>query len=56
MKRSRFTDRQIIAILKHGEVGAAAPDLCREHGISTAIFYKWRAQCGGMDTAMVTRM
>ena len=56
MKRSRFTDSQIIAILKQGEVGAAAPDLCREHGISTATFYKWRARYGGMDTSMVTRM
>lgn len=56
MKRSRFTDSQIIAILKQGEAGAAAPDLCREHGISTATFYKWRAKYGGMDTSMVTRM
>ena len=44
MKKSKFTDSQIIAILKQAEVGTPTPDLCREHGISSATFYKWRAK------------
>ena len=49
MKKSRFTDSQILAILKQAEAGVAAPELCREHGISTATFYKWRSKFGGME-------
>jgi putative transposase len=49
MKRSRFTDSQILPVLKQAEVGTAVPDLCREHGISSATFYKWRSKFGGMD-------
>ena len=56
MKRSRFTDGQIIAILKEAESGVRVPDLCREHGMSDATFYKWRAKFGGMDTSMMKRM
>jgi len=56
MKTSRFTDSQIIAILKQAEAGAPVPDLCREHGMSSATFYKWRAKYGGMDVGMMTRM
>jgi putative transposase len=56
MKRSRFTDSQILAVLKQAEAGAAVPDLCREHGISTATFYKWRSNHGGMDVSLMTRM
>mgnify|MGYP000706143852 CR=1 FL=1 len=48
MKRSRFTDSQILAVLKQAEAGTTVPDLCREHGISNATFYKWRAKYGGM--------
>jgi putative transposase len=44
MKTSRFTDSQIIAILKQAEAGSPVPELCREHGISNATFYKWRAK------------
>jgi putative transposase len=44
MKRSRFTDSQILAVLKQAEAGKTVPDLCREHGISNATFYKWRAK------------
>lgn len=51
MKKSRFTDSQILAILKQAEAGVAAPELCREHGISTATFYKWRSKFGGMDAS-----
>ena len=56
MKRSRFTDSQIIAILKEAETGARVPDLCRTHGISDATFYNWRSKFGGMDASMMKRM
>jgi putative transposase len=56
MKTSRFTDSQIMAILKQAEAGMPAPDLCREHGISIASFYKWRAKYGGMDASMMSRV
>lgn len=56
MKTSRFTDSQIIAILKQAEAGSPIPELCREHGISTATFYKWRAKFGGMDASLMARM
>ncbi len=56
MKKSRFTDGQIIAILKEAESGAKVPDLCRTHGMSDATFYKWRAKFGGMDASMMKRM
>lgn len=56
MKQSRFTDSQIMAILKQAEGGTPVPELCREHGMSSASFYKWRAKYGGMDVSMMTRM
>lgn len=56
MKRSKFSDSQIIEALKRVEAGIGVPDLCRELGISVATFYKWRAKFGGMDTSMVARM
>jgi|TARA_B100002003_G_scaffold123485_1_gene114027 putative transposase len=56
MKRSRFTDGQIIAILKEAESGTRVADLCREHGMSDATFYKWRAKYGGMDASLMKRM
>lgn len=56
MKKSRFTDSQIIGVLKQAEAGSAVPDLCREHGISSATFYKWRSKFGGMDASMVSHM
>lgn len=56
MKTSRFTDSQIIAILKQAEGGAPIPELCREHGMSTATFYKWRSKFGGMDASLMARM
>jgi putative transposase len=52
MKRSRFTDSQIIAVIKQSEAGTPVPTLCREHGISSATFYKWRSKYGGMDTSL----
>jgi putative transposase len=56
MKKSRYTDSQIINILKQAEAGTPVPDLCREHGMSSASFYKWRAKYGGMDASLMTRM
>jgi len=56
MKRSRFTDSQIMAVLRQPEAGTSVPDLCREHGISTATFYKWRSKFGGMDVSLMARM
>ena len=56
MKTSRFSDTQIIAILKQAEAGAPVPELCREHGISTTTFYKWRSKYGGMDVSMIARL
>ena len=56
MKKSRFTDSQIIGVLKQAETGSSVPDLCREHDISSATFYKWRSKFGGMDASMVSQM
>ena len=56
MKKSRFTDSQILAILKQNEGGIGVPDLCREHGISSACFYQWRSKFGGMDASLMRRM
>ena len=56
MKKSRFSDSQIMAILKQAENGVPVPELCREHGMSTATFYKWRAKFVGMDASMMARL
>jgi putative transposase len=56
MKKSKFTDGQIMEALKRAEAGVAVPEICRELGISSATFYKWRAKYGGMDTPMISRM
>lgn len=56
MKTARFTESQIISILKQAEAGSPVPELCREHGMSTASFYKWRSKYGGMDASMMSRM
>ncbi len=56
MKISRFTDSQILAILKAAEGGVAVTELCRQHGMSQASFYKWRARYGGMDVSLMRRM
>ena len=53
MKKSRFTDSQILAILKQAENGVPVTELCREHGMSSASFYKWRAKFGGMDASVI---
>jgi putative transposase len=49
MRRSRYSDEQIIGILKQHQAGVGAKELCRKHGISDATFYKWRSKYGGMD-------
>ena len=56
MKTSRYTEAQIIAILRQAEGGVPVSELCREHGMSDASFYKWRAKYGGMDAPMVGQM
>ena len=56
MKTSRYSDSQIMAILKQAESGTPVPTLCREHGMSSATFYKWRAKYGGMDASLMARL
>tara|TARA_B110000211_G_C14022459_1_gene528322 strand:- start:1 stop:267 length:267 start_codon:yes stop_codon:yes gene_type:complete len=56
MKKSRYSDSQIIAIIKQAEAGTPVPELCREHGMSSASFYKGRSKYGGMDASMMTRL
>ena len=56
MKKSRFSETQIMTILKQAEGGVPVPELCREHGMSSASFYKWRAKYGGMDASLISRM
>ncbi len=56
MKKSKFTESQIFNMLKQAESGLAVADICREHGISGATFYKWKAKYGGMDNSMMKRL
>ena len=56
MKRTRFTEEQIIGVLKEHELGAKTADLCRKHGISEATFYSWRSKFGGMDVSEAKRL
>jgi len=56
MKKSRYSESQIMNILKQAEGGVPVPELCREHGMSSASFYKWRSKYGGMDASMMVRM
>lgn len=56
MKKSRFSETQIIQILKEAESGVAVKDVCRKHGISSATYYKWKAKYGGLDASQLKRM
>ena len=56
MRKSRFSDSQIMAILKQAQSGVPFADLCREHGMSSGLFYQWRSKYGGMDTSMIKRL
>jgi putative transposase len=56
MKTSKYTDSQIMAILKQASDGTPVPMLCREHGMSSASFYKWRSKYGGMDASLISRL
>ncbi|BCH53198.1 transposase [Agrobacterium vitis] len=56
MKRNRFTDEQIIGILKEHEAGTPVSELCRKHGVSDASIYKWKAKFGGMDVSEAKRL
>ena len=56
MKRSRFTQEQVIGVLKEHQAGAAVADLCRKHGISDATFYTWRSKYGGMEVSDARRL
>ena len=56
MKRSRFKEEQIIAILREQEAGSPTADVCRKHGVSSATFYKWKAKFGGLDVSDAKRL
>ena len=56
MKKTRYSEPQILAILRQAEGGVPVSELCREHGMSNASFYKWRAKFGGMDASMISQM
>ena len=56
MKPSRFTEEQIIGVLREQESGAATTDVCRKHGISSATFYKWKAKYGGLEVSDAKRL
>ena len=56
MRKSRFSEEQIIGILKEHQAGLSAADLCRKHGVSDATFYKWRSRFGGMEVSDAKRL
>jgi putative transposase len=56
MKLTKYSEPQILAILRQAEGGVPVAELCREHGMSNASFYKWRAKYGGMDASMISQM
>ena len=56
MKKSRFTEHQIISILKEADSGMKVPDICRQHGISTGTYYQWKSKFGGMEASDIKRL
>lgn len=56
MRKSRFSDSEIMSILKKAENGVPVAEICRENGISSALFYRWRSKYGGMEVSMISRM
>jgi putative transposase len=56
MRKSRFSEAQIVGIVKESEAGAITAELCRRHGISTTTFYKWKSKFGGMEVSDVAKM
>ena len=56
MKKSRFSEEQIIAVLREHQAGVPAAELCRKHGISSATFYKWKAKYGGLEVSEAKRL
>ena len=56
MKKSRFTEQQIISILKQADAGVKVQDICRQHGISDATYYKWKSKYGGMEASDIKRL
>jgi putative transposase len=56
VKKSRFTEQQIVGMLKESEAGAKTTELCRKHGVSPATFYKWKSRFGGMEVSDVAKM
>jgi putative transposase len=56
MKKSRYSEAQIVSILKEAENGVPVPELCRTHGMSSAAFYQWRSKFGRLDPSMISEM
>ena len=56
MKKSRFTESQIVGVLKQVDAGHKVDDVCREHGISSATYYNWKSKYGGMDASLMRRL